>query len=179
VKKIRIFILIPFVIASVNAGAVDSVSIEAGYGDGIDALRVGMQWDWSQKWFAAHGWHLGGYWDASVGGLFARSGQLVSNDAGDFSFTPTFRYQKTDLTTIAPYFDAGVGAHLWTRTTLTESVKSGTAFQFGEHVGVGFRFGEHGIYDLSYRFQHMSNASIKAPNPGLNLQLVRFQIHFN
>jgi len=168
-----------FICSSASAKAVDSVSIEGGHGDTINAARVGMQWDWNQKWFAWHGWHLGGYWDVSAGVLNADSGGPVNNNAGDFSFTPTFRYQQTDLSKIAPYFDAGVGAHLWTRTTLTTHIKSGTAFQFGEHVGVGFRFGERGIYDLSYRYQHMSNAGIKEPNPGLNLQLVRFQIHFN
>ena len=164
---------------SFSAGAIDSVSIEAGHGERVDVARVGLQWDWNKQWFAARGWHLGGYWDASAGVLHGRSGGPVNNDVADFSVTPTFRYQQTDLTTIAPYFDAGVGAHLWSRTTITESKRSGTAFQFGEHVGIGFRFGDHGRYDLGYRFQHMSNASIKAPNPGIILQLVRFQIHFN
>ena len=178
-KKNRIVIFIFLAGASTGASALDSVSIEGGHGDGIDVGRVGMQWDWNKQWFEAHGWHLGGYWDAQAGVLHGRSGGPVNNDVGDFSFTPSFRYQQTDLSTIAPYFDAGVGAHLWTRTTITESKKSGTAFQFGEHVGVGFRFGKRGIYDLSYRFQHESNASIKAPNPGISLQLVRFQIHFN
>ena len=179
VKKISTSILISLISASFNASAIDSVSIEGGHGEGVDVGRVGLQWDWGKQWFAAHGWHLGGYWDASAGVLHGRSGGPVNNDVGDFSVTPTLRYQQTDLTTLAPYFDAGVGAHLWTRTTITESKRSGTAFQFGEHVGVGVRFGDRGIYDLSYRFQHMSNANIKEPNPGINLQLVRFQIHFN
>ena len=178
-KKIRTVILISFAGASVNASAIDSMSIEGGHGEGVDVGRVGLQWDWNQQWFAAHGRHLGGYWDASAGVLHGRSGEPVNNDVGDFSVTPIFRYQQTDLGTIAPYFDAGVGAHLWTRTSITESKRSGTAFQFGEHVGVGFRFGNRGIYDISYRFQHMSNAVIKAPNSGINLQLVRFQFHFN
>jgi len=178
-KKVKTFILISLAGMSFNASAVDSVSIEGGHGEGVDVGRVGLQWNWDKQWFAAHGWHLGGYWDASAGVLHGRSGGPVNNDVGDFSVTPTLRYQQTDLTTLAPYFDAGVGAHLWSRTTITQSKSSGTAFQFGEHVGVGFRFGDRGIYDLSYRFQHMSNANIKAPNPGINLQLVRFQIHFN
>ena len=164
---------------SFSAGAIDSVSIEAGHGERVDVARVGLQWDWDKQWFAAHGWHLGGYWDASVGVLHGRSASPINNDVADISFTPTFRYQQADLTALAPYIDFGVGAHLWSRTTITTDKRSGTALQFGSHVGVGLRFGRHGIYDLGYRFQHISNASIKRPNPGITIHLLRFQIHFN
>jgi lipid A 3-O-deacylase len=178
-KKIRIFILISLASASFNAIAVDSMSLEGGHGERVDVARVGLQWDWNKQWFPAYGWHLGGYWDVSAGILHGRSGSPVNNDVADISVTPTLRYQQTDLTTFAPYFEVGVGAHLWSRTTITADKRSGTAFVFGDHVGVGLRFGERGIYDLGYRFQHLSNASIRAPNPGINLHLVRFQIHFN
>ena len=50
-----------------------------------------------------------------------------------------------------------------------------TAFQFGNHIGVGYRFGAKGSYDLGYRFQHLSNASIKRPNAGINFNQVRLQ----
>ncbi|MBK8571024.1 MAG: acyloxyacyl hydrolase [Nitrosomonadales bacterium] len=31
------------------------------------------------------------------------------------------------------------------------------------------RFGDRKEFDLSYRFQHLSNGSIKTPNPGITL----------
>lgn len=164
---------------SFSAAAIDSVSIEAGHGEGVDVARIGLQWDWDKQWFAARGWHLGGYWDASAGVLHGRSASPINNDVADISVTPTLRYQQSDLASVAPYFELGVGAHLWSGVHITQKRLSSTAFQFGDHVGVGIRFGDRGIYDLSYRFQHMSNASIKAPNPGLSIHLVRFQIHFN
>ena len=79
-KIIGIFILISLAAASFNARAIDSVSIEGGHGSGVDVGRVGLQWDWNQQWFAAHGWHLGGYWDVSAGVLHGRSGGPVNND---------------------------------------------------------------------------------------------------
>lgn len=164
---------------SFTAAAIDSVSIEGGHGEGVDIGRIGLQWDWGKQWFDFGGWYLGGYWDASVGVLHGRSASPVNNDVADISFTPTFRYQQADLTALAPYIDFGVGAHLWSRTTITADKRSGTAFVFGDHVGIGLRFGRHGIYDLGYRFQHMSNASIKQPNPGISIHLLRFQIHIN
>jgi hypothetical protein len=53
-----------------------------------------------------------------------------------------------------------------------------TAFQFGNHVGLGYRFGATNAFDLSYRFQHLSNASIKSPNAGINFHQVRAQYNF-
>lgn len=45
----------------------------------------------------------------------------------------------------------------------------GIPFQFTTHVGAVWRMGWH--LDLAYRFQHMSNAGLGRPNPGLNLHL--------
>jgi hypothetical protein len=53
-----------------------------------------------------------------------------------------------------------------------------TAFQFGDHLGFGYRFGARSAFDLGYRYQHLSNGSIKRPNPGINFHQVRLQYHF-
>jgi hypothetical protein len=53
-----------------------------------------------------------------------------------------------------------------------------TKVQFGDHLGAGYRFGVKGAWDLSYRFQHLSNAGIKKPNDGINFNQIRLQYHF-
>ena len=53
-----------------------------------------------------------------------------------------------------------------------------SAFQFGNHLGFGYRFGARGEFDLSYRYQHLSNAGIKLPNSGLDSKQVRLQYWF-
>jgi hypothetical protein len=53
-----------------------------------------------------------------------------------------------------------------------------TAFQFGDHLAIGYRFGGKGQYDLSWRFQHLSNGGIKQPNDGIDFFQARFQYHF-
>jgi lipid A 3-O-deacylase len=45
--------------------------------------------------------------------------------------------------------------------------------QFGSHVGIGARFGNKDAFELSYRYQHISNASIKHPNNGINFNILR------
>ena len=45
----------------------------------------------------------------------------------------------------------------------------GGNFQFTSHAGLNWDFAEH--FRVGYRFQHMSNAGLREPNPGLNLHL--------
>jgi len=51
--------------------------------------------------------------------------------------------------------------------------------QFGTLVGFGLGFGEHGQHELSYRFQHLSNANIKHPNNGMDLHMILFSYNFD
>ena len=43
---------------------------------------------------------------------------------------------------------------------------------------LGYRFGAKGAFDLSYRYQHLSNGGIKHPNNGVNFNQIRLQYHF-
>jgi len=45
-------------------------------------------------------------------------------------------------------------------------------------VGIGAQFGAKQQYQAGYRFQHLSNASIKKPNPGINFNQIYLQYNF-
>ena len=157
------------------ARAVDGVSIEAGSGDGADMARVGVQWDWKSRWFQGQNWHLGGYWDLALGQWHRSSPPGYNENITEIGLTPVFRWQRNDLQGL--YLEAAVGFHLLSRTSLGDR-RFSTAFQFGDHLGAGFRFGAKGEFELGYRFQHLSNGSIKRPNDGINFNQVRFQYRF-
>ena len=55
-------------------------------------------------------------------------------------------------------------------------VHLGVPFQFTSHAGLHLRLTAH--WTVSYRFQHMSNASISPHNPGLDLHSVGFGYRF-
>ena len=162
--------------ASAPARAIDGMALELGRGDdGVDMARVGVQWDWGKRWFQGARWHLGGYWDVALG--YWHQGDARANeheDIVDLGVTPVFRIQPNSLT--GPYVEAGVGAHVLSHSSIGDRRMS-TAFQFGDHIGVGYRFGRSG-YDIGYRFQHLSNASIKRPNPGINFHQIRLRYNF-
>jgi len=165
-------------LSSGQAPAVDGVAVEYGRGDGTDTNmgRIAIQWDWNKRWFEGQGWHLGGYWDLGLG-YWRRDDVLPGqNDSiTEIGLTPVFRVHRNDLTGL--YGELGIGAHFLSVTSLGDK-RFSTSFQFGDHLGVGYRFGAKGAFDLSYRYQHLSNASIKRPNNGINFNQIRVQYHF-
>ncbi|HYQ70917.1 MAG TPA: acyloxyacyl hydrolase [Gammaproteobacteria bacterium] len=161
---------------------VDAVSLTAGTDeDSIDAsiYRLGLQNRWEHTWFNGGAWNVGGYWDAELAYIDADAAHGENGDLYDLSLTPVFRMQRdTALSSgVSPFAEAGIGAHLLSETSLADRNYS-TAFQFGSLLGLGLGFGRHGQYELAYRFQHISNASIKRPNDGLNLHMLRLGYSF-
>ncbi len=161
--------------AGPHAMAVDGVSVEAGGGDGTDMTRIAVQWDWNKRWFQGTDWHLGGYWELGLGYWWADALPGQNDNIAEVGFTPVFRLQGNSLT--GPYLEGGIGAHLLSRTQIGDKRLS-TKFQFGDHLGLGYRFGAKGAWDLGYRFQHLSNGSIKKPNDGVNFHQIRLQYRF-
>lgn len=156
----------------------DGVAIEVGNGDGVDMGRVAVQWDWKKPLYQGRDWHLGGYWDLGLGYWNAQNAAPGQNeDLVELGLTPVFRVQRDGGIFKGIYLEAAVGAHLLSKTSIAERRMS-TAFLFGTHAGVGYRFGAKGAFDVSYRFQHLSNANIKKPNQGINFNQIRLQYHF-
>ncbi len=175
-KAVLIATTFAVTLASAPASAIDGFAVEGGSGNGVDMGRIAAQWDWSQHWFQGRDWHLGGYWDLALGYWDrGRAAPGQHDSLLDIGLTPTFRLEPNGLK--GAYADAGVGLHLLSHTTLGDR-RFSTAFQFGNHVGIGYRFGVKQAFDLGVRFQHLSNASIKQPNTGINFGQVRLQYHF-
>jgi lipid A 3-O-deacylase len=164
------------------ARAVDGIAVELGTSDSshssVDMGRIAVQWDWSKRWALTNDWHIGGYWDLSLGYWSNDSTLRTNSGLTDLGFTPVFRIQPTNPGTVAPYAEGAIGFHLLSKTSVSTERRFSTSFQFGDHVGVGMRFGPRLAYDLGYRYQHLSNASIKEPNQGINFHQLRFQYHF-
>ena len=52
----------------------------------------------------------------------------------------------------------------------------GGPIQFTSHVGINLPLGKH--LSFGYRLQHMSNAGLRRPNPGLNMHLFGVSLSF-
>jgi hypothetical protein len=144
--------------------ALDGVAVEGGRGTGrTDLLRVGLQWRGHDKWFEHSGWHIAHYMDVALGGW--NNGHHTVYDLG---VTPVFRFQRTG----GSYFEAAIGFHAISELEFENNRETSTRFQFGDHVGAGL---VRGRYDFGVRLQHLSNAGIRNPNPGINFIIFRVQ----
>ncbi|MFN2646068.1 MAG: acyloxyacyl hydrolase [Burkholderiales bacterium] len=156
----RIFAAALF-LAALAARAADGVSLDLGKGDrGVSLVRVGLHWTYELAKFAPHDVHP--YIELSVARWHTEKGPIY-----DTAITPVFRYARSLRS--GPYAEGAIGLHILSGGHLQENVTLSTRFQFGDHIGVGVR---HGHYDVGLRLQHLSNAGLRNPNPGVNfLQL--------
>ena len=181
-SKIKAVIVAALLAASPAAYAVDGLSFEFGHSQSsnvnVNLYRASAQWNWNTKLIEMGRWHLGGYWETSFGYWDNNSFEKTHDGIFDFGFTPVFRLQPNNLAGFSAYAELGVGVHLLSHASVSPQRQFGSAFQFGDHLGAGLRFGEKGQYDIGYRYQHLSNAGIKAPNQGINFHQARFAYHF-
>jgi hypothetical protein len=152
------------------------VQIAGGFGDhGVDKIDLGFAWDPGLKWWDFGGWHMTLIGEAHAAYWFT-SGEM-HNTVWEFGVTPILRYIK-DSGAFRPYIEAGAGLRGLTHPTVNSTYSLSSAFQFTEVVGVGVQFGGHQQYQIGYRFQHISNADIKRPNPGIDFNQVYVQYNF-
>jgi lipid A 3-O-deacylase len=165
--------------SSAPAHAVDGFAVSGGRSTDDDVNRAGLAltWEWGSPLLRiSSDWHIGGFWEASLAQWHKGDvGPGENDNITDLGFTPVFRLQSNSK--VGPYLEAGIGLHLQSRSQIG-SKRMSTMFQFGDHIGFGYRFGAKSAFDLGYRFQHHSNASIKRPNPGINFHEVRLQYNF-
>jgi len=162
-----------------SASAVDGMLLQWGQGDNNTSLvRAGVVWQWDNQWFDQGEWRLSGYWEAEAGQWRSTSAAGKRRRFTDIGFTPVFRFEQQALSAVAPYLEAGIGAHFISPEFNNADRRFSTVFQFGDHLGIGARFGERHQFDLGYRFQHLSNGSIKQPNPGINFSQLNLIYRF-
>lgn len=118
-------------------------------------------WYWSRSWeFNLSYWYL-------YKKIREREDHLL-----ELGLTPNIRLEHAREWG-RPYMEAGLGAHLLSKIRIGGR-NLGSSLQFGTHAGLGFRFGHNEQFDLAWRIEHISNAGLRAPNPGINFSMVRF-----
>ncbi len=153
--------------------AADSVSLEAGSGNETRVVRVGAQWAWDTKWDISSKLKLSGYWDLSLAywhGSRHKDNPNSDQNLGAIGITPVFRLMRQEG--YGSYIEFGVGGpHLLSERYDNNRRQLSTHLQFGSHLGIGHVFPNK--LDAAIRYQHYSNASIKKPNDGVNLLILR------
>lgn len=154
----------------------DSFSTEFGTGDRTKMLRFGLQYNAERQFFKSNGTHLGVYYDLTLAAW--RGSRFMGRDADqnitDIGLTPVFRFQNDSK--LGLYAEGAIGVHLLSELYNNDGKRLSTAFQFGDHIGMGYVFGNK--VDLGLKIQHFSNGSIKKPNSGVNFLIVKVGVPF-
>jgi len=164
---------------SASAFDVDTAYGEYASASKVKMLRLGATRDFKPewRWFSSNGTHVTGYWDASIGyweGRQYRNVPGARQHIVDVGFTPVFRFENTSKRGF--YLEGGIGAHLMSRTYDNNEDRLSTAFQFGDHIGVGYVFDNR--LDIALKFQHFSNGGVKKPNSGVDYAVLKAAYRF-
>lgn len=149
----------------------EGLGLRVGVGDHFQRLE--LAWDSPSFW--SHDFSGGGSGLSLYGELGAAywhaSDHRSPNNIWQFSAIPFLRWTVNDRF----FVEAGVGPTVFTRTRFADKNIS-TAFQFGDHIGAGFYLNRNSQVGL--RLSHFSNASIKDPNPGLNVAQLTYTYRY-
>ena len=90
---------------------------------------------------------------------------------------PMFRY-RFDAGQSPWFVDGGIGVSYLDGRYWRGSQEFSTQWNFSDHLGVGRNFGTDRRHELGVYVKHVSNASIKTPNPGETFYQLRYGYRF-
>ncbi len=156
-----------------HAGAQGGIGIHYGLGNRYS--RLSLQYETPSLWTYSFGGSLGRVDltpDIGVAYWRAHDGQQPSS-VWQLSAIPMFRWWLGEDQRF--YVEAGVGPTVFNHTSFANKHYS-TAFQFGDHIGMGYLLDRHSR--IGVRFSHFSNADIKTPNPGMEVIQASYTYQF-
>jgi len=112
-------------------------------------------------WCPSTNWHLQSRLGLSAGWLGQRGDNAFIGTLG-----PVLEISRTKI----PFSIEGGFCPSYISRYRFSSTDLGTRAQFTSHFGLNWDVTPH--WRLGYRFQHMSNAGLKEPNPGFNLHVL-------
>ncbi|WP_080408098.1 acyloxyacyl hydrolase [Burkholderia ubonensis] len=114
--------------------------------------------------------------EVNAAGWDARGGTNTSGLA-EFGLSPIIRIEKRGGYFV-PFVEGSLGIRILSHARTSDQHRMSSAFQFSDMVGVGVGFGKNSATEAGFRFQHISNAGIKEPNPGSNFYTAYVRYRF-
>lgn len=163
--------------ASESAFHPRSAFVQGAASERSSALTVGFTWALPQRL----GW-LGSHWRAHLEASAARwtPRDRSPGDPSHFTrvgLTPALRYSPQEGAS-RWFLEAGVGLNLIGPVYRVGDKRFGSAFNFGDHVAIGWIPDSGRRHEVILRLQHFSNAGLRPPNPGENFLQLRWASRF-
>ncbi|TWG87077.1 lipid A 3-O-deacylase PagL [Cupriavidus gilardii J11] len=155
-------------------------TVQIGYGTDSRAdvrkVDIAFGWDSGLGWGNPDGLRLGLSYELNVARWDSTSDNNPRNP-WEIGAQPVVRlaYQRYRW---VPFLELSVGVRLISETRSSDNHAYSTAFQFSDTAGVGVAFGKDQRFAVGYRYQHISNAGIKKPNPGTDFHSAYLRYRF-
>jgi hypothetical protein len=149
------------------------VFVQAGSGRQVASVAIGASWDWQRDYQASHA-RITGATELLVGDWRARD---PGHDFTQVGITPVLRLYPHEWDA-GWFLEGGIGGNVITTRYENRGKRFSSAFQFGDHVGIGRRFGHAMEHEVVLRVEHFSNCGLREPNSGENFVQVRYQHRF-
>lgn len=151
-----------------------SVFVQAGAGAHVDTGSLGAIWALPWQRDVSFG-QLTTSIEAAFGEWQTHGQRHHSHPFTQIGFTPMLRFYP-DAWHARWFVEAGIGANVIAPSYHTDGKRFSTAFNFGDHVGIGREFGARHQQEIALRIEHFSNAGIDHPNPGENFLQLRWVV---
>lgn len=138
---------------------------------------IAVVWDPNWTWWEIGGWHFAFVAEGHLSYWRYTGDRAINSSIWEVGATPIIRFIKS-AGYVRPFAELGAGVRFLSHPTISQNYSMSTSFQFADMVGVGAQFGNHQQYQAGFRFQHVSNAGIKDPNPGINFSQLYVQYNF-
>lgn len=145
-------------------------------GNDIEKAEINMAWDTGLRWGNPDGWQLNLDVELALA-QWRTTGGTNRRNLTEGGVSPMFRIEYRAWE-IVPYIEAGIGVRVLSHTQVSDEHRFSSAFQFADTIGVGVSMGDRQQFSMGYRYQHISNASIKRPNPGSNFSQIYVRYRF-
>jgi hypothetical protein len=131
------------------------------FGDPFWQTEAFATYDWRKPWQLVSPWTLTPRLEGTLGDL-SRNGE--NGFVGTMGPVVVLRYGQFPLV-----LDAGIRVTILSRMVY-DNRDFGYPLQFTSHAGLIWEISSR--WQMSYRFQHMSNAGLGSSNPGLNTHML-------
>lgn len=164
-------LLLPLSVQAMGLGVV-----AARGDDKVSKLGVLLLWEHPESLWQGRSWQLGlqheielAIWDVPYARNVLETG-----------YTPVFRWRMPlpNRARQSFYLEAAIGLRFisHSHTSVRRYLSSNT--HFSDLAGLGWQWCKRDCQQLGLRIQHLSNAGIKRPNPGINFIQVKYSRHF-
>ncbi|HSH90971.1 MAG TPA: acyloxyacyl hydrolase [Ramlibacter sp.] len=139
------------------------------------SLTGGVVWPWAWKKEVGGG-EINALTEGHIAHWSAKDAFGARHSYAHIALVPIFRYRFGQSRLW--FVEGGIGISTTNRLYANSGRQFSTRFNFVDTAGIGRSFGAQREHELSLRITHVSNASIKRPNPGEEFLQLRYAKNF-